>query len=225
MMRRNKVFVFDLDDTLYKEIDFLKSAYREICFFLESQFELTEIFNEMLGYYYQGRDAFQEIINAHRIPVDKITLLKMYREHKPYICLDEDTAQTLRALYDDPLIKIGIITDGRYVSQTNKINALGLKTFMGEEDVFISETHGHQKPDEYAFRMLEERYKGCEFTYIGDNPLKDFLAPNRLGWGTVCLLDDGRNIHKQDFDLPKEYLPQNKIAAMSDIIKKLAITA
>ena len=27
---RNKVFVFDLDDTLYKEIDFLRSAYREI---------------------------------------------------------------------------------------------------------------------------------------------------------------------------------------------------
>jgi len=27
---KNKIFVFDLDDTLYKEIDFLYSAYREI---------------------------------------------------------------------------------------------------------------------------------------------------------------------------------------------------
>ena len=30
MSIKNKVIVFDLDDTLYKEIDFLKSAYLEI---------------------------------------------------------------------------------------------------------------------------------------------------------------------------------------------------
>ena len=33
---------------------------------------------------------------------------------------------------------------------------------------------------------------------MGDNLKKDFLTPNRLGWQTVCLRDDGRNIHKQD---------------------------
>ena len=26
---------------------------------------------------------------------------------------------------------------------------------------------------------------------------KDFIAPNKLGWTTVCLLDNGMNIHKQ----------------------------
>lgn len=216
----NKVIVFDLDDTLYKEIDFLKSAYREICNFLESQFGLAALYGEMLGYYLQGHDAFQEIINTYRIPMEKNRLIRMYCEHQPNICMDEETMLTLKALNNDSYCKLGVITDGRIVSQMNKVNALGLKTFMDEEDIFISEVHGHQKPDGYAFCMMEERYRGCDFTYVGDNPQKDFLAPNQLGWLTVCLMDDGRNIHRQDFDLPGAYLPKKRIEMLSEIITR-----
>ena len=47
--------------------------------------------------------------------------------------------------------------------------------------------------------------------YVGDNTEKDFFAPNQLGWKTVCILNDGRNIHQQDFELKKEFLPKYKI--------------
>ena len=47
-----------------------------------------------------------------------------------------------------------------------------------------------------------------DFIYVGDNTAKDFLYPNQHGWKTVCLLDDGQNIHKQSFDLAPEYRPQ-----------------
>ena len=30
-----------------------------------------------------------------------------------------------------------------------------------------------------------------------DNPDKDFIAPNNLGWTSICLIDKGLNIHKQ----------------------------
>jgi putative hydrolase of the HAD superfamily len=55
------------------------------------------------------------------------------------------------------------------------------------------------------------------YYYVGDNTSKDFVAPNRLGWTTICLLDDGRNIHKQDFSLPQDMLPQHKISKIRDI--------
>ena len=45
---KNKIFIFDLDDTLYKEIDFLYSAYREIAGWIELKFSLKEIYAFML---------------------------------------------------------------------------------------------------------------------------------------------------------------------------------
>jgi len=32
------------------------------------------------------------------------------------------------------------------------------------------------------------------FVYVGDNPTKDFIAPNRLGWITVMVRHE-RNLH------------------------------
>lgn len=216
MQESNKVIVFDLDDTLYKEIDYLKSAYQEISLYLETKFGLSGIYGEMLRFYMDGSDVFQNTIEAYHIPLDIDELIHRYRNHKPDICLEEETRQTLKALKGKSYI-LGIITDGRKVSQWNKIQALGLKEFMSEEDTLISSVIGFEKPSEYAFRLIEDRYKGCNFIYVGDNPRKDFLAPNRLGWKTVCLLDDGRNIHKQVFDLPEEYLPQLSVSSLSDL--------
>lgn len=215
-MERNNVVVFDLDDTLYKEIDFLKSAFREIGEYLEKQFVLNAPYDELIGYYHQGKDAFQEIIYSYQLSIDKNILVKMYRAHQPSLCLDGDTRQALQGLKNKKY-HLGIITDGRSVSQRNKIKALGLKEFIDKENILISDEIGHQKPDEYAFRWMEERYKGCDFIYVGDNPEKDFVAPNRLGWETICLMDDGRNIHGQNFNLPMEYLPKKKIYAFSEL--------
>ena len=50
------------------------------------------------------------------------------------------------------------------------------------------------------YEYFVKRYPGCnDFIYVGDNPDKDFIAPKTLGWETICLKDDGSNIHKQDF--------------------------
>ena len=76
----NKVIVFDLDDTLYKEIEFLKSAFREIALFLESQFRLISLYEEMFNFYYQGHDTFQEIITRYNIPVEKNVLVKIIKK-------------------------------------------------------------------------------------------------------------------------------------------------
>lgn len=47
-----KIVVFDLDDTLYKEVDFLKSAYMEISNRLISHYDLPEdLYNIMMDLY------------------------------------------------------------------------------------------------------------------------------------------------------------------------------
>ena len=32
----------------------------------------------------------------------------------------------------------------------------------------------------------------CEYFYVADNPKKDFIVPNKLGWRTVMIEDDQR---------------------------------
>ena len=56
----------------------------------------------------------------------------------------------------------------------------------------------------------------ANFYYIGDNVVKDFIAPNQLGWTTICLLDNGQNIHKQ-IPVEDEMKPQYEIENFDEL--------
>lgn len=60
-----KVVIFDLDDTLYKEIDYLRSAYKEISDFIESEYDKREIYEFMISCYKAGRNTFAEVIREY----------------------------------------------------------------------------------------------------------------------------------------------------------------
>jgi putative hydrolase of the HAD superfamily len=49
------------------------------------------------------------------------------------------------------------------------------------------------KPSPTAFSLMMNRLgvAGHECIYVGDNPVKDFLAPNELGWLTVMISREG----------------------------------
>lgn len=224
MITKNKtILVFDLDDTLYKEIDFLKSAYREIAVFIsqttEVPFEI--LLTEMVDNYYDGLNVFKEIIEKHKISnVTVDELIKIYRNHKPQINLTENIKNLLFNL-KKKVFKVGLITDGRSIQQRNKIRALGLTDYF--DDIIISEEFGSEKPNINNFKYFETKYgKLLNYIYIGDNTKKDFIAPNTLGWLTLCLLDDGNNIHKQFFDLDKNMLPKQPITDLFEIEPNLS---
>ncbi len=206
------VVVLDLDDTLYKEVDFLKSGYRKIADSL-LHYSFEDPYEDMLAIYRRGGAVFQEIIEKYNYPFTAERFLAIYRNHLPDILLSEEVWEFLQKL-DLTGCKTGLITDGRSVMQRNKLKALGLENYF--DKVIISEEFGSSKPalENYeAFAVFEgQKY------YIADNPSKDFISPNAMGWETICLLDDGQNIHKQDFSLPKEYLPKFKIHNFREVI-------
>ena len=203
-----KVVCFDLDDTLYKEIDYLKSAYREIASYAadycrgcsDSPIILSvKAYEAMLLAYKEGLNAFERLNAFLGINLPISQYLQIYRMHKPNIRLSKSAVSALNSLKSPECI-IGLITDGRSVQQRNKVEALGLNRWIIEEDVLISEEFGSEKPTPANYEYFMKRYpESDEFMYVGDNLKKDFIAPNALGWQTVCLKDDGRNIHKQDF--------------------------
>lgn len=212
-----KVVCFDLDDTLYKEIDFLVSAYKEIsaCLAQQANVASNEIYEAMMVAYNSSRAPFQEIISSLKLDLPTEKLLSIYRNHKPSIHLSSGVFDVLNVLSKSSCV-LGLITDGRSVTQRNKIEALGLYRFLCDGDIVISEDFGFEKPSEKNYMYFMERYPSVkEYIYIGDNTEKDFLAPNLLGWKTVGLLDDGRNIHKQNFNLSKEYMPERWVKSLS----------
>jgi putative hydrolase of the HAD superfamily len=198
-LKPNSFFIFDLDDTLYPEIDFLKSAYKYIA--KELLFITGDnIFNEMLRRYQLRENVFEWIVSSYSCKQNDLSvsfLLKLYREHIPQIKLKKETNQFLKDLKEKN-IPVGLITDGRSITQRNKIKSLGLSGYF--EDIIISEEFGSEKPDEKNYLYFENKYPEKNFYFVGDNTSKDFIVPFKLGWFTICLKNKGMNIHEQNFD-------------------------
>ncbi|MEY4964031.1 MAG: hypothetical protein RLZZ323_1350 [Bacteroidota bacterium] len=216
---KNKVVIFDLDDTLYNEIDFLISAYNEISQFLSNEKGVdkskNEIFDYMYSTYLDKKNVFEHIISF--INVKNITvfdLLDIYRNHKPNISLNNDVKELLDCFFEQK-ITLGIITDGRSIQQRNKIKALNLEYYIS--DLIISEEFGSEKPNIKNFIFFEKKFPNSNYTYIADNINKDFIAPNKLNWDTICLLDNGRNIHRQNLFQPTSHLPKRYVKNIKEI--------
>lgn len=215
-MQRTKVVIFDLDDTLYKEIDFLKSAYQEIASYLHINFAIEDAYEFMIQKYAEGKNVFEETNKNYSISSDISEYLSIYRNHLPDIFLDKVAAEALLYLQNQGCV-LGLITDGRTITQQNKIEALGLSRYLNKDLIIISEKFGSSKPDIKNYSFFQESIPTAKYFYIADNPSKDFISPNLLGWETICLLDNGMNIHKQDFSLPKEYLPKHRITSLIEV--------
>lgn len=219
---RMKVICFDLDDTLYKEIDYLKSAYKEIVLFAMSKvnskkYSIELLYSEMLKTYLSGLNAFEFLNCKLNLNLPMVEYLNVYRNHKPHISLSKETLDTLSFLQNYKW-EIGLITDGRIVQQQNKIDALGLRRYVKKEDIIISEEFGYEKPSVENYLYFEKSYPKADiYIYVGDNLNKDFLTPNALGWITICIKDNGLNIHKQNFHVPNKYLPHKIVSSISGI--------
>lgn len=213
---KGKIFVFDIDDTLYKEIDFLKSGYHAIATHILKNFSLELNPDVMLKQYFQGENVFQNIVNQVKSSTLSLDyLLDIYRNHLPDIKLDIEIFNKLEAIKSQNF-KIGLLTDGRSITQRNKISALALDKFA--DDIIISEEIGVEKPNEQGYQFFMNKYPDYYHYYIGDNIAKDFITPNQLHWTTIGILDhNNQNIHSQSITVKKNNLPQYWIKSVADL--------
>ncbi len=212
-VNRNTVIAFDLDDTLYHEIDFLKSAYKAIAQRLQGdQWQLLYV--EMFSLYRNRENVFDKLISEYEITKDE--LLSFYRNHKPEIKPFEGVVTMLSEIKKQEG-HIAIITDGRVVTQMAKIEALGLSDFINH--IVISEALGTEKPSVQNYRTVMEKFKeASDFYFIGDNFKKDFITPNKLAWTTLGLIDKGLNIHCNAHRfLSEEHKPQFLFGSYHDL--------
>lgn len=195
---RNKVsgVIFDLDDTLYSEKDYVRSGFIAVADYLGNP-EYAEV---LWAYFENGEPAIDKLL----ADIDKINekekVLHVYRFHKPSITLDKDICALLIRLRREG-IKVGIVTDGRPEGQRNKLEVLGLYKLV--DDVVITDELGgvqFRKPCDIAFRILQTKWRlpASEIVYIGDNYIKDSQAPRQLGMKFVWLRNEDSLYFKFD---------------------------
>ncbi|HYK77849.1 MAG TPA: HAD family hydrolase [Daejeonella sp.] len=216
LIHKNEVIVFDLDDLLYKEFDFVRSGFWTIAL-LVSKDQAKSVFKAMMVEYFSDRPVFNWLCNKYfngrsEYTVEK--LLNIYRTHIPNIELSQEVAGVLTQLKKQGN-KLGLITDGRTRTQRNKIKALKLSNWIN--DMLISEEFGYKKPSPQPFKYFMEKYPGERYVYLADNVNKDFVTPNRLGWRTIALADNGLNIHNSQSNLEPVFYPQESIYSFSEL--------
>ena len=168
--------IFDLDDTLYSEKDYVRSGYKKVAEHLGR----PELVGEKWSVFETGGKAIDEVLEKYALLSRKEEALRVYRFQKPDIALYPGVRDMIERMKKTR--KVGIITDGRPEGQNAKILALGI-----EVDAYIvtDELGGaaYRKPNAAAFQLMQKKLEVpfCRMVYIGDNPKKDFIAPEKLG--------------------------------------------
>lgn len=207
-------FIFDLDDTLIYEVDFLESAFRSISKKLEPYIGKS-VFEEMMCRFHERANVFEWLVSRYKAVLPDLNvgwLLNAYHEHYPQLSPREDALQFLFRLKECG-IPMGVLTDGKGMRQRNKLEAAGITHLF--KDIIISEEFGSEKPDERNYLYFLAKYPERNFCMVGDNTNKDFIVPQKLGWKTICVKDCGKHIHAQTFS--RKTLPDYIIQSFDEL--------
>ncbi|MBI3416395.1 MAG: HAD family hydrolase [Verrucomicrobia bacterium] len=215
-----QAIVFDLDDTLYPEREFVVSGFQAVDDWLRREKAVTGFFEHAFAAYSAGRrgDIFDAALNRCGVTYDAADmqrLVQLYRTHPPRIQLHPDARWAIEHFRDTK--KLGIITDGYLAAQKSKVHALGLSNDFAA--IVYSDELGRQywKPSLVPYRKFIEAVP-CdprECVYVGDNPRKDFLGANQLGWLSVQVCrPDGEY---RGIEVESSYRPQMKISSLTEL--------
>ena len=232
-----RAVAFDLDDTLYLERDYVRSGYRAVAEHLRRTLGTAEAYEEHLWRSFtegRGAKAFQELGKSGLLPfpvaengdctdfprVSVPALVQVYRNHRPAIQPFPWVAPLLERLR--VRCRLGLLSDGYLPAQRLKLEALGLAHFF--DAVVWTEELGRQawKPSQEGFLHLardlglgKRMNRRPPIAYVADNPAKDFLAPNELGWVSIQYTPPGA-IHA-DAAAPPEGKPQFVVASSEEL--------
>lgn len=202
---------FDIDDTLYKEREYVMSARRYISEQIARKYgdrypQLTPeaLMKVMEPYSVHGPGAFDALVEFLPPEVSRDyggipQMVRDYRTHPyPAITLRPDAEKLLRRLKAEG-IATAIITDGTVRTQTSKARALGVTQLVSPALISVSEAVGSEKYSPLPFLRIMALMPGVKkYVYIADNVAKDFYWPRRLGWLTIALSDiENENIFPQ----------------------------
>ncbi|MCA9835308.1 MAG: HAD family hydrolase [Trueperaceae bacterium] len=188
--------VFDLDDTLVLERDYVKSGFAAVANELGDERYFDVLWQAFLA----GRrgDSFNQLLELEPDLKSRLSvaeLVAFYRTHKPNLSLSKDRLELIRDLKKAGA-KLAIISDGPLTAQQAKVEALGLARLF--DLILLTDKWGKEfwKPHPRAYREVEKLAPAERYCFIGDNPHKDFSSAYARGWDCFCLRLE-HQLHRQ----------------------------
>ena len=181
-----KAIIFDMDDTLYGEKEYVRSGYEKIAQVIPQ----VEHAGKMLWKLFEEKKpAIDELLKQEGLESEEVkkACLHAYRYQEPDIHLYPGVEQMLKDLKAQGYL-LGIITDGRPEGQRAKIKALGLEALV--DQIIVTDEFGgaeYRKPNPLAFETMSQKLEVeySQMCYVGDNINKDFIAPQQLGMRSI----------------------------------------
>lgn len=181
-----KAVIFDMDDTLYGEKEYVRSGYQKIAQVIP---QVENAGEKLWKLFEEKKPAIDELLKQEGLDSEELKqkCLYTYRYQEPDIHLYPGVEQLLKNLRSQGYL-LGIITDGRPEGQRAKLQALGLESLV--DHILVTDEFGgaqYRKPNPIAFETMAEKL-GVEFSkmcYVGDNVNKDFIAPQQLGMRSI----------------------------------------
>jgi putative hydrolase of the HAD superfamily len=176
----NDIFIFDLDNTLYNENDFLIRTYRKFAYNLRMNVACdSAMLFDWLCIRYQlknRKDIFQELIEMFNISLDQNQLLDIYRASFTTDRLH--TYNFVPQLFEKLLSNgktIMILTNGYPPQQRIKITSLGLD-ISDIHIIYANEIAPKPSPilAEYLMTQIPTHSNGVVF--IGDSEIDEQFA-------------------------------------------------
>ena len=120
-----KALLFDLDDTLYDEKQFVQSGFIIVAEFIDCKFKINKenfykILIDIINNGSRGNIfnlALERVNVAYEEDIIQ-SMVKIYRKHNPKIRLEKDVKSLLRRFKES--YSLGIITDGYFEVQKKK---------------------------------------------------------------------------------------------------------
>ncbi len=214
-MAEPRFWVFDLDDTLYAEADYVRSAFACAGDLVARLYGVQHAAARLMAMKQAGQaDPIAALWAEAGLPsAGRAGVIAAMRAHVPDIRLRPGAKDVLDRLRKSGR-GFGVMTDGRSVTQRAKLAALQC---LDAGLIMISQESGFEKPDARCYQAFEAHAPGARFGYVGDNPRKDFVGAHAAGWETVMLADDGGHIHRQDQDYPAGHFARFTAACWAEI--------
>ncbi|ACK41877.1 MULTISPECIES: HAD family hydrolase [Dictyoglomus] len=222
-----RLIIFDLDDTLYPEIEFVMSGFKAVAKAISQDFDfdtnkiyalLIEAFKEDKKFVFNRVLKYLKIYNEDYLN----KLIFLYRTHNPEIHLYKDAEEMLPYLKEHFLL--GLITDGFPTTQRLKVEALNIERYFDGIIYTGEKGENYSKPSIFPFiDMLNEFHiQSDEAIYIGDNIEKDFKGPKALGMVSIRVIRNG--IYKNSISPGKDFDPDyviNSLFELDNLLNKL----
>lgn len=185
--------VFDLDDTLYPQVEYKRSGFKIVAHWAtvhlgldydECLEQLEKILRNKGPSYHH---MFDDLISHFGLDQGIVPeMVRIFVDHAPRIACYPEVPEMLSRL--GSIFRLGILTDGPVTVQQQKIASLKLELYV--DLILYSDSLSLEKPEPALFAWFEQQFSlpGTSLVYVGDNPAKDFIGARSRKWMTIRVL-------------------------------------